>query len=346
MNMRTIFISSALIVSLLTLSCKKDGDAQQKSTYRNPVLAISTPDPTVVRVHDGSFYLYATEDISNTPIHHSTDLVHWEFVGTAFTNDTRPTFEPGGGLWAPDINYINEKYVLYYSMSVWGGGATCGIGAAVADSPRGPFTDKGELLRSNTIGVHNSIDPFYFEDDGKKYLFWGSFCGIYGIELEDDGLSLKAGANKFQIAGSQTNHNFDIESIEGTCIYKRDNYYYCFGSTGSCCEGANSTYKVVVGRSESLRGPYLAKDGGSMFDNHYEIVLQGNAAFAGPGHNTEIITDDEGNDWLLYHAYRKTNSQAGRLLCMDKIVWTDGWPAVAGLEPSNEAAVPRWTKRL
>jgi arabinan endo-1,5-alpha-L-arabinosidase len=345
MKKQTIFLVSTLLIASWLHACKGKGNAQSEkkaeagAVYRNPILAKSTPDPTLIRVPDGSFYLYCTEDIRNVPIYHSADLVHWNFVGTAFTNDTRPTFEPRGGLWAPDINYINGKYVLYYSMSVWGCNGTCGIGVAVADAPQGPFTDKGALFQSNPIGVQNSIDQFYFEDGGKKYLFWGSFCGIYGIELADDGLSLKAGAEKFRIAGRQT-ETFDSQGTEGTCILKRGNYYYYFGSTGTCCEGANSTYRVVVGRAESLFGPYLTKDGRSMFDNHYETILQGNAAFAGPGHNAEIITDDAGNDWLLYHAYLRDNPKLGRTLCMDKIVWTDGWPTIAGLEPSAEAAAP------
>ncbi|MDR1342777.1 MAG: family 43 glycosylhydrolase [Prevotellaceae bacterium] len=339
-------LSVALLVAgQLTLSCKESKGGQpekqpeNEATYRNPILAAGTPDPTVIRAPDGSFYLYCTEAIRNIPIYRSTDLVRWSFAGTAFTNETRPDFEPQGGLWAPDINRINGKYVLYYSMSVWDGIETCGVGAAVSDAPQGPFTDKGALFRSNTIGVKNSIDPFYLEDGGKRYLFWGSFCGIYGVELEDDGLSLKAGAEKIRIAGQLT-ETFDGNGTEGTYIHKRGGYYYCFGSTGTCCEGASSTYRVVVGRSENLFGPYLTKDNRSMFDNHYETVLQGNATFAGPGHNAEIVTDDEGNDWLLYHAYLRSNPKLGRTLCMDQIKWTDGWPAVAGLEPSGTSPVP------
>jgi arabinan endo-1,5-alpha-L-arabinosidase len=346
MNRRTIYMLSMLLTAHpLLLSCKeKEAAPQEKeaasgTTYNNPILMASTPDPTVIRAQDSSFYLYSTEDIRNIPIYRSTDLVRWSYVGTAFTNASRPSFEPKGGLWAPDISYINGKYVLYYSMSVWGGIETCGIGAAVADAPQGPFADRGALFRSNTIGVKNSIDPFYFEDDGKKYLFWGSFCGIYGVELADDGLSLKSGAEKFRIAGRLT-ETFDDKGTEGTCILKRGRYYYYFGSTGTCCEGASSTYRVVVGRSESLLGPYLTKDGQSMFDNRYETVLQGNGIFAGTGHNAEIVTDDEGSDWLLYHAYLKINPKQGRTLCMDKIVWTDGWPAVKGLEPSSVAPAP------
>ena len=60
--------------------------------YRNPVIRISTPDPTAIRVDDGTYYLYATEDIHNLPIFKSKDMVHWEEIGTAFTDATRPNF--------------------------------------------------------------------------------------------------------------------------------------------------------------------------------------------------------------------------------------------------------------
>ena len=131
--------------------------------YKNPVVDYSLPDPTVIKGDDGYFYLYATEDIRNLPIHRSKDLVNWEFLGTAFTDESRPDFEPNGGIWAPDINKIGDKYVLYYSMSVWGGEWTCGIGCAVSDRPEGPFKDCGMMFRSNGIKVQNSIDPFYIE---------------------------------------------------------------------------------------------------------------------------------------------------------------------------------------
>ena len=83
-------------------------DGDKTSYYRNPVIDYSLPDPTIIEGGDGYYYLYATEDIRNLPIHRSKDLINWEWVGTAFTDRTRPDFEPGGGLWAPDINKIGR----------------------------------------------------------------------------------------------------------------------------------------------------------------------------------------------------------------------------------------------
>ncbi len=330
-----IHVIQHLLVLLLLTGCKPaeaspEPPPSDRQTYKNPVINFSLPDPTIVEAGDGYFYLYATEDIRNMPIYRSKNLVDWVSVGTAFTNETRPTFEPNGGLWAPDINIINGKYVLYYSMSVWGGEWTCGIGVATADKPEGPFTDHGKLFRSNEIDVQNSIDPFYIEEEGKKYLFWGSFRGIYAIELTEDGLELKPGAEKQRIAGT---------AYEGVYIHERNGYYYLFASIGSCCEGLNSTYTTVVGRASTLFGPYVDKQGRSMMENHHEVLIQKNHKFVGTGHNSEIVQDEEGQDWVFYHAVSVDNPK-GRVLMMDQVRWENEWPHVEGNTPSLEALKP------
>lgn len=321
MKIKSLFLGLTFSVSL-----------HAADKYSNPVIDYSLPDPSIIKGEDGYFYLYATEDIRNLPIHRSKDLVNWEFLGTAFTDENRPDFEPNGGIWAPDINKIGDKYVLYYSMSVWGGEWTCGIDCAVSDRPEGPFKDCGMMFRSNGIKVQNSIDPFYIEDNGHKYLFWGSFRGIYAIELSEDGLSLKSGSSPVQIAGT---------AYEGTYIHKRGGYYYMFASIGSCCEGLKSTYTTVVGRSTSLFGPYLDKKGQSMMDNHHEILIHKNDSFVGTGHNSEIVSDNAGTDWLFYHAVSVANPD-GRVLMLDKIDWIDGWPSVEGNSPSVKSEKPRF----
>ena len=326
---RTVSVLLFLIIANVVAACEKNNQGQvngpdDENKYKNPVVGYSLPDPTVIKASDGYFYLYATEDTRNVPIHKSADLVNWSFVGTAFTEQSRPTYEPKGGIWAPDINFINNQYILYYSMSLWGGEWTCGIGAATSDKPEGPFTDRGKLFRSNEIDVQNSIDPFYIEEDGKKYLFWGSFRGIYVIELSADGLSVMVGAEKRQVAGT---------AYEGVYIMKKDGFYYFFASIGSCCQGVNSTYTTVVGRSDKLFGPYLNKSGESMSANKHEIFIRGNDRFVGTGHNAELTADRDGKTWILYHAVDKTNPK-GRVLMLDEVQWANGWPYVEDSTPS------------
>ena len=258
----TLLITLFLCIPCMAQPGKK---VKEKRTYNNPVIDYSLPDPTIIKADDGYFYLYATEDIRNLPIHRSANLVDWEFVGTAFTDSTRPTFQQL--IWAPDIRKIGDKYVLYYANSSWGEEHTNGIGVAWSLRPEGPFTDAGKLFLSDEIEVMNSIDAFYMEENGRKYLFWGSWHGLWGVELTDDGLALQPNTPKIPIAGN---------GYEAGLLHKHGDYYYLFASTGSCCEGLKSTYTTVVGRSKNLFGPYVNRKGELMLSNHHEVVIEKN----------------------------------------------------------------------
>ena len=313
-------------------------------TYTNPVITFSSAaDPTVIRTDEG-FYLYATQTNSYwIPIYFSKDLVNWEFKRSAFRKATRPTEDvlPGGGaFWAPEIRYINGKYVLYFSWAKWGDGSISYTAVATSDSPVGDFLNAKPLLITDDFGS-NCIDQFYYEEDGKKYMFVGSFNGIYVTELTDDGLSVKRGADgkpvlKKQVCG---------RAFEGTNIYKKGKYYYLFASINNCCpnNGMDSKYKVVVGRSENLLGPYVDRKGKDMLDNSWALVLEGDGeTFFGPGHNSIIIPDDAGTDWMIYHSYVKENGAVGgRLGMLDRVVWSaDGWPTIRKCVPSKGDLLP------
>ena len=320
---------TTIALSLACLSCTvRAGD-----TYQNPVIRYSLPDPTVIKASDGFFYVYATEDTHNVPIYRSKNLVDWVYAGTAFNDRTRPMdFVPNGGIWAPDINYVNGQYVLYYSKSEWGKTWECGIGVAVSNRPNGGFHDAHKLFISSEVNIENCIDPFFIQEDGHNYLFWGSFHDIYGVELTEDGLSIKEGCTPKKIAGGL---------IEATMIVKHDGFFYLIGSAGSCCEGAKSTYRLVVARSRNLFGPYVDRNGRSAIGDNFTTLLSKSNAVYGPGHCSEFITDDAGQTWVLYHGFQANDVDAGRVVYLDKVEWgTDGWPTISDGHPSVEAAAP------
>ena len=310
---------------MMLSSCNFSMAENDDDFYRNPIINQSLPDPSIIKADDGFFYLYATENTRNVPIYRSRDLVEWSFVGTAFTEQTRPQWNSQANIWAPDINFINGRYVMYYAKSTWGGEWDCGIGVAIADKPEGPFVDYGNLFISKDLDTQNSIDPDFVEEDGHKYLFWGSFRGIWYIELAADGLKLKDNARPTLISGT---------FMEAVYIHKRDGFYYMFGSVGTCCDGERSTYHVSVGRSEKLLGPYVDKQGRPLLENHYETILQRSERCIGPGHNAEIFTDDEGTDWIIYHGFRADALDKKRVVWLDRIEWIDGWPHIANNRPS------------
>lgn len=320
-------------MALFLVACSFSGEKsttaapERPKQFQNPVFNKDFPDPNLVKAPDGYFYAYSTQANwgSGTlvmPILRSRDLVNWEEMGAAL--EKRPGWKEKGGIWAPDAVWYNGLYRLYYSYSTWGD-PNPGIGLAVSETPAGPFRDLGKVFLSKEIGVDNSIDAFFIEDNGKPYLFWGSFHGIYGVELTEDGTKVKG--EKFRIAG---------DAYEGTYILKKGNYYYYFGSTGTCCEGASSTYRVKVARAADLRGPYLDKDGKPLLENGGTLLLEGNEAYAGPGHNGDIVTDDAGQDWMIYHAYHRNEPDRGRVMLLDRITWKEGWPQIEGGKPGLE----------
>ncbi|MFC3199076.1 family 43 glycosylhydrolase [Parapedobacter deserti] len=347
-----LLFSQILVVLLAVAGCGRSADGQhpddqqpptdKAGTYTNPVFEPILADPTVIRdPQSGFFYAYGTQDDWGDgqgsrliPILQSADLVDWRVVGQAFSS--KPAWKNNGGLWAPDVNVVDGKYYLYYAYSTWGD-PNPGIGVAVAEKPTGPFVDHGKLFTSEEVDVPNSIDAFYFEENEEKYLFWGSFSnaptqGTYAVKLADDGLSVPDLSQKVKIAAG------DYEAV---MIHKRDGYFYFFGSKGSCCDGANSQYHVLVARSNHLMGPYLDKEGNAITDRGKgTLLLKGNEKIAGPGHNAQLITDDDGTDWFIYHGIDRSRGKVSsgasrRMLMLDRISWNDGWPEIAGGVPST-----------
>jgi arabinan endo-1,5-alpha-L-arabinosidase len=234
-------------------------------------------------------------------------------------------------------------YYLYYSNSIWSD-SNPGVGVAKSEYPYGPFEDMGKVLDTQSSGVRNSIDQFYIRiEKGRtknSYLFWGSYAGIYVQEINGTDMKTLIGQKK-QIAGS---------GFEGTYIYEKDGYYYLFASSNSCCEGPNTKYFLSVARSTSITGTYLTKSGVDIKNiNDFAAAgaskfLQGDGiTWIGPGHNAEIIKDDRGRYFMLYHAVSLANpwiiSEGGatrRPLLMDELLWDeDGWPYIEGGVPSS-----------
>lgn len=313
-----------------------EGNPSERTTYTNPVFEPDLADPTMIRADDGWFYAYGTENTWASgehrvvPIVMSRDLVSWVYVADAF--QSKPNWKADGGIWAPCITKKGGTYYLYYSFSTWGD-PNPGIGVATSNTPGGPFEDLGKVFDSNDIGVANSIDPFFYTDEsGVQYLFWGSFRGIYGIEIAAD-MKTTVG-DKFKIAG---NH------FEAAYIYKKGSKYIFFGSGGSCCEGKNSQYHVSVAMSDNLKGPYLTKAGANILVDDLNgtpfLVGDSGNGWVGPGHNGEIITDDAGRDFIIYHAVDYMNpllpgDATRRPLMLDQVLWDEaGWPYIKDGKP-------------
>ncbi|MFC7139075.1 family 43 glycosylhydrolase [Halosimplex aquaticum] len=306
--------------------------------YHNPVGPIGFGDVTVIRDQredSDAYYAYGTETPQDiVPIAKSDDLANWEYIAPALESSPDWRDEEDAGVWAPDINYYDGQYHLYYSYSTWGSQDNPGIGLATADSPDGPFEDQGPVFRNEDLGMTNCIDGEFRVVDGTPYMIWGSWYGIHGVELTDSADDYVPGTT-FHLAGDKR---------EGGMIVEENGYYYLFYSTGHCCDGYDSTYEVEVGRAESFTGPYYNQNGTDLRDlNEHRngvAVLSGTDRFTGPGHNT-AYQDENGDWWMLYHV-EATAEREVRTMMVDRIQWDeDDWPVVAcNGHPSAKSPMP------
>lgn len=300
---------------------------------------IGAHDPVMIKEGD-TYYMFCTgRGISKFS---SKDMKHWKEDKPVLTSVPQWVYKvvPGffGHYWAPDIHHYNGKYYLYYSVSAFGKN-TSAIGLATnrtldENSAEYKWTDEGMIVQSVPgRDLWNAIDPnIAVDDEGYPWLSFGSFwTGIKLVRLIPNRTALAEPQEWYSIARRERAEFADDRkagnaAIEAPFIFKKDSTYYLFVSWDYCCRGANSTYKVVVGKSNNIEGPYLDKTGKSMSEGGGSLVVEGNDRYAGVGHNSAYTFD--GQDYLVFHAYdNKANGKSK--LKIAKLSWdNEGWPVV------------------
>jgi arabinan endo-1,5-alpha-L-arabinosidase len=242
-----------------------------------------------------------------------------------------------GHFWAPDISYYKGEYFLYYAVSTFGKNRSC-IGLAVnrtlnPDSKDYHWEDQGKIVWSIPGRDRwNAIDPNLVVDSGGvPWLAFGSFwSGIKLVRLREDRRGLAQPEQWYTIAARPENPVIPDTAagdaaIEAPFIFRKKDWYYLFVSFDYCCKGEKSTYKMMVGRSRNVQGPYLDKDGIPMTLGGGSLVLEGGPEWYGVGHNAVVSTED--GDWLVFHGYDAKDRGRPKLR-IERLGWIDDWPVV------------------
>lgn len=300
-------------------------------------------DPVMIE-QDGTYYAFATG--RGVAVWSSPDLETWERLPSIFeeppawTSDAVEGFR--GSMWAPDVIFHDGQYHLYYSISAFGRN-TSAIGHVTnvtldPESPDFEWVDQGMVVQSVPgRDMWNAIDPnVAFDDEGTPWMVFGSFwSGMKLFELSEDMNSPADPPNWSTVAARPRYWKVDERSasdgmtggIEAPFIFQKDGWYYLFVSWDRCCAGEESTYKVMVGRSQDIQGPYLDKKGMDMRYGGGTLVAKGDGQhWAAVGHNSAYTFD--GTDYLVAHAYDLTDDGDSKLLIRE-INWDEeGWPSV------------------
>jgi arabinan endo-1,5-alpha-L-arabinosidase len=283
-------------------------------------------DPRIIQSGD-FFYLFSTG--IGIPIRKSKDLVTWQRVGTAFS-DPPPWIAkefPGSRyFWAPDVSYFANTYHLYFAVSRFGkNDSRIGLATNTTLDPedtKHPWIDHGPVIETHPADNWNAIDPAVaFDTDHNPWLVMGSFWDGIKMRRLDPGTGLlsRHDPTLYSLARRPK-----PGAIEAPYIFHHGDYFYLFVSFDYCCRGVNSTYKIMVGRSRQITGPYADSTGTAMLDGGGSLVLATQKNVIGPGHCG--VFHVRGNDWLVHHFY-DGNNHGRATLQIRPLLWdANQWP--------------------
>jgi beta-xylosidase len=307
---------------------------EEERTFRNPVFAENFRDPFVLRVDD-TYYAYGTKDAEgirsgedrqvvpgNVQMLQSDDLVTWKRTSDALPEVGKWAY--AARTWAPEVLDAGDgRFVLYYTALSATLGRQC-VGRAVADSPTGPFVDRWNAPLVCQTDQGGSIDPSPFRDDDSLYLLWkndGNCCGmdtwIYAQRLSDDGLHLVGETARLV----KQDKPWEANVVEAPTMWKQDDGYYLFFSAN---DYDTDLYAIGYATCERPLGPCT--------DAPDNPLVKSACDASGPGHQA-VIRDDDGDTWLVYHAWHanpKPDEIDETVVWMDRLEWEDGRPLVRG----------------
>jgi arabinan endo-1,5-alpha-L-arabinosidase len=298
---------------------------------------LAAHDPALIAGAEGEkWYVFGTGEPGtgggNIQIRSSPDGKDWTYEGTVW--DEIPAWiteaVPGvKNIWAPEIYESNGMYYLYYAGSTWGHNRSV-IGLATnktldPSDPQYEWVDRGEVFSSEPSDDFNAIDPGVIEDEsGTPWMAFGSYwSGIRMVQLDwPSGKVADPDAEPLHIADRKANPN----AIEAPYIVENDGWYYLFTSWGQCCQGVDSDYKIMVGRSRDVTGPYVDREGRKLLEGGGTTLLTKTGDRVGPG--GQSVSDEI----IAYHYYDASADGAPRL-ALQPVVWGEGgWPELANRE--------------
>jgi arabinan endo-1,5-alpha-L-arabinosidase len=305
--------------------CAQNVDFASYIPWRQTDTYPGAHDPTVIRDDRGVFTLMSTNNL--LAVSQSSDMLTFGYKKSLLTAVPSWMLSVYSGIedvWAPQLSYMGGKYWVYYCGSVFGKNTSL-IGAMSSptldlSSSSSKWTDIGEVWRSSTTNDYNAIDPEILVDrSGKAWLSFGSFWqGLRMIAIDPStGKQLSSNTTLYKTASRGGG------AIEGPSTIQHGSWTYLFAPFDKCCDGVNSTYRTMYGRSSSPTGPYLDESGKDMMNGGGTQVLGTYGRYIGPGGGSPF--HDGRRDWFAHHYYDGNRSGSAYLQIREILYGDDGW---------------------
>ncbi len=276
--MKRIF---CLLFSLVTLSLHAQNEA--RSAEEGQLLLA---DPFVLE-DDGWYYIYGTHSANGIVVYRSRDMQEWsDRCGNAKDKLALHKDDVWGDkwFWAPEVYKVDDRYIMTYSAEEH-------ICYAEANSPCGPFVQREQRpYLPNVKGIDSS---FFFDDDGKVYIYWVHFAnyGIWVAELSDDLQRIRMESARLILQPRKNTWEWVEGRIsEGPAVIKYKGMYYL---TYSCNDYQSKDYAVGVAVADSPMGEFRRLKGNPILHRHADYV--------GTGHHTLLQTRK--GLYIVFHAH-------------------------------------------
>jgi len=296
----------------------------------NPILsdgADYTTDPAPL-VANGKLYIITGRDTASVGVNDFM-MPEWQMLVTSDDpmaghwlhyphflkpNEVFKWAAPGRAYAAQIVRGPDGRFYLYAPV-VYAAATTrdkFAIGVAVADTPLGPWTDAhpaGPVVSQSYPVANNiqNIDPTVLvDDDGRVYLYWGTFGRLKGVELARDMVTFKG-------------IPVDVHTLNGffeaSWLFKRNGTYYMAyaantaGPTSDCTEAVYYAC-IAYGTSPSPLGPWTYRG----------VILDPvSSTTSHPG-----IVEYQGKWYITYHtADAKNGGHFRRSVAIDRLEWDD-----------------------
>lgn len=301
-------------LAYISLSILVSGFAEVNAQTGDPYIH----DPSTIIKCDGKYFTFGTGEGGLI----SEDGYHWHRGGV----------RPGRGA-APDVVKIGDRYLVAYSATGGGlGGSHKGQVLTMwnktldPDSPEFEYTEPVVVASSADNEDCDAIDPGLLLDPqtGRLWLSYGTYFGFIRLVELDPATG----------ARMEGNEPLDIAiDCEATDLIYRNGWYYLLGTHGTCCDGPNSTYNIVVGRSRNVTGPYLDNIGRDMLQGGGKMVAAAGHRRTGAGHFGRYVETD-GVEKMSCHFEADFDRGGRSVLAILPLLWKNDWP-VAG-DPFEE----------
>lgn len=322
---RRAFAASA---ALLPIACSKAGDAVSESD-KEAAAAAPTPinplvqqraDPYIVRAEDGWYYMTGSvPEYDRLVLRRSKTIAGLADAEERVLWRHEKSGPMSGYLWAPEMHYVDGRWIVYFAAGPSGGGAdvfrirTYAVVCDGQDPMAGKWTVLGEL---KTPWDSFNLDSTSFHHKGVRYMAWAqrepgieTNSNLYLAPMKD---ALTPAAKAIRLTIPTLDWEIQQYKVaEGPSVIVRNGQvlmtYSASGTGAVYCMGL-----LTAADDADLMDPRAwTKSQKPVFATSVETSIYG------PGHNSFTV-DEKGRDLLVYHGRDYEKIEGDPLLNPDR----------------------------